>query len=146
MAEKASPTPCYCTALRKAARNISQAYDASLRGSGLKATQFALLAELTRHTASPLTVNELAECLVMDRSTLGHNLRPLERQGFVAIKVDKDDLRSRRVVLTPKGATKFSEAAKLWKGAQERYERAIGQGQAASLRNTLQQIAALELS
>jgi DNA-binding MarR family transcriptional regulator len=146
MAERTSTSPCYCTALRKAARNISQVYDASLKGSGIKATQFALLAELTRHTANPLTMNELAERLVMDRSTLGHNLRPLEREGLVAIRVDKEDHRSRRVVLTAKGATKFSEAAKLWKQAQELYERAIGQGQAENLRDTLHRIAALDLA
>lgn len=73
----------------------------------------------------------------MDRSTLGHNLRPLLRQGLVLLKPDPDDGRTRRVILTTKGATKLSEGRRLWQTAQKEYEQMIGKGVAVELRNTL---------
>jgi DNA-binding MarR family transcriptional regulator len=146
MDDRVTPqSPCYSTALRKAARRISQIYDAKLRPSGLRSTQFSLLAEIRRERPVPPTMNELSDYLVMDRSTLGHNLRPLLRRGFVTLQDDASDARMRRVVLTAKGAAKFAEANKLWTKAQQEYENAIGRGEAVTLRNALYEIAALEL-
>ena len=89
-------------------------------------------------------MNELSEYLVMDRSTLGHNLRPLLRQGLVALQPDADDGRTRRVILTTKGANKLSEGKKLWQAAQKEYERTIGKGVAVKLRNALHDITRLD--
>ena len=103
-------SPCYCAVLRKAARRVTLLYDARLRTAGLRTTQFSLLAELSRNRPAPPTMNELSEYLVMDRSTLGHNLRPLLRRGLVALQQDSDDGRSRRVILTVKGLTILTDA------------------------------------
>ncbi len=89
-------------------------------------------------------MNELAEYLVMDRSTLGHNLKPLLRRGLVGLQQDADDGRTRRVILTTKGAAKLSEGRKLWQTAQKEYERAIGKGMAVKLRNALQALTILD--
>ena len=140
-----SQSPCYCAVLRKAARRVSLIYDARLRGSGLRGTQFSLLAELSRDRPTPPTMNELSEYLVMDRSTLGHNLRPLLRRGFVALRPDINDGRTRRVTLTARGAEKFAEAKKLWRLAQQEYESAMGKGAAGALRNALYKLAALDV-
>jgi DNA-binding MarR family transcriptional regulator len=86
-------------------------------------------------------MNELAEYLVMDRSTLGHNLRPLLRQGLVALKPDAIDGRTRRVTLTAKGAAKYANAKASWRKAQQEYEVLIGKTAAVSLRNALQKLA-----
>lgn len=80
----------------------------------------------------------------MDRSTLGHNLRPLLRRGLVALQQDADDGRTRRVILTTKGAAKLSEGKKLWQEAQKEYERTIGKGVAVKLRNTLHDLTKLD--
>jgi DNA-binding MarR family transcriptional regulator len=89
-------------------------------------------------------MNELAEYLVMDRSTLGHNLRPLLRRGFVALTPDVTDARTRRVALTAKGAATFADAKKRWRKAQQEYETVIGKTAAVALRNALQKLATLD--
>ena len=67
---------CFATAARKASRRLSQFYDEALEPSGLRSTQYAILAELAR-SGEPPTLAELASALVSDRSAVGHNLRPL---------------------------------------------------------------------
>jgi DNA-binding MarR family transcriptional regulator len=86
-------------------------------------------------------MNELAEYLVMDRSTLGHNLRPLLRRGLVALEPDATDGRTRRVTLTAKGAAQFADAKKRWRKAQQEYETVIGKTAAVALRSALQKLA-----
>jgi DNA-binding MarR family transcriptional regulator len=71
---------CNCTALRKASRCVSQMYGAKLADSGLRTTQFAILALL--HDLEVLSVNEVAGRLDMDRTMTGKNLRPLEEAGL----------------------------------------------------------------
>ena len=70
---------CTCANLRKATRVITQAFDAALQPTGLKATQFTVLATLARQGDGPLTL--LAESLVMDRTTLTRNLKPWSARG-----------------------------------------------------------------
>src|SRR3981081_1650477 len=81
--KSASASPCFATAMRKASRRLSQLYDEVLEPSGLRTTQFAILSELERRAKAPPTMRELADAMVMDRSALGHNLRPLERDGVI---------------------------------------------------------------
>jgi DNA-binding MarR family transcriptional regulator len=126
---------CNCLAIRQAARQITQLYDAEMAETGLRTTQYSVLARLAR--VGPMTQQELAEALVMDRSTLGHNLRPLERDGFVAIAVDREDRRARRLELTPAGKEKVKSAQAAWKRAQERFDSRYGETEAAQLRQLL---------
>ncbi|HXD90954.1 MAG TPA: MarR family transcriptional regulator, partial [Candidatus Binataceae bacterium] len=98
---------CSCTALRKATRRISQLYDTALAPSGLKTTQRAILAQIGR--SEPTTVGELAEALVMDSGALAHTLKPLERDGLIAVAVDPDDRRNRLITLTRRGRAKLAE-------------------------------------
>src|ERR1700730_13960268 len=82
---------CTCGSLRKASRRISQFYDMALAPAGIKSTQFAILSELERGSAAgSVTMCELAAAMVMDRSTLGHNLRPLERDELVILRLGQD--------------------------------------------------------
>lgn len=126
---------CNCLAIRQAARQITQLYDTEMAETGLRATQYSVLARLAR--GGPMTQQELAEALVMDRSTLGHNLRPLERDGFVAIAIDREDRRARRLELTPAGKEKVKSAQVAWKRAQERFDSRYGEAEAAQLRQLL---------
>lgn len=134
-------TPCFGTAIRKASRHLAQLYDAALAPSGLRSTQFTILAEVHRRSKAPPSMAELAQALVMDRSALGHNLRPLERDGFVALQESNTDLRRRHVVLTAKGKAKFREARRLWQRAQDRFSAVFGESAAAKLRATMLSIA-----
>jgi DNA-binding MarR family transcriptional regulator len=71
------PEDCNCLAVRQAARHITRFYDQLLAPSGLRTSQFSMLAKLRR--LGPMTINALAAKMVMDRTTLGRNILPLER-------------------------------------------------------------------
>src|SRR6516164_10049133 len=143
--DRTKPVPrlsrCTISAIKKAARRLSLMYDTVLTPAGLKSTQYGILTELNSRGAALPTVNELAEALVMDRSTLGQNLRPLERDGLVKLLTDPKDRRSRLIALTKQGVAKFNEAARYWRIAQDRFEAAFGQERAAELRSALVAIA-----
>ena len=133
--------PCNATALRKASRRLTQLYDDALEGSGLRSTQFAILVELHRWADEPPTVAQLAAKLVMDRSALGHNLRPLERDRLLSLQEGRADRRRRHVVLTAQGKAKVREGVRLWEGAQRRFNEVFGEARATRLRTTLFEIA-----
>jgi DNA-binding MarR family transcriptional regulator len=126
---------CNNSALRKATRRVSQLYDRVMAPANLRTTQYAVLVEIDRRGPSALT--DLALSLGMDRSTLGHNLRPLEREGFVALEVDPHDRRSRRIGLTAAGKRKLGSARKLWSEAQAQFEQTFGAKEARVLRDAL---------
>jgi len=77
----------------------------------------------------------------MDRSTLGQNLRPLERDELITLLTDPKDRRSRLIALTKLGVAKLNEAAKYWRIAQDRFEAAFGKQEATDLRSVLLAIA-----
>src|SRR5882757_6890962 len=135
MTGKKAKSSCNCTALRKATRRVSQLYDAALEPCGLRTTQRAILNHIARAGTPP--VGELAEALVMDRGALAHNLKPLERDGFVEIRVDPKDRRNRLIALTRAGRAKLAESEVLWARAQRGFEAAFGAAKSASLRQDL---------
>jgi DNA-binding MarR family transcriptional regulator len=135
------PSPCFATAVRKASRRLTQLYDDALESCGLRSTQYAILAQLDARSDEPPTLAVLADALVMDRSALGHNLRPLERDGLLALIAGERDRRQRHVVMTPKGKARFREAYVLWKTAQKRFTDIYGADEGAALRANLLGIA-----
>ncbi len=133
---------CNNTALRKATRRVSQLYDSVLAPTGLRSTQRSLLRSIARSESQ--TMGQLATSLVLDRSALGHNLRPLEREGLIVLEIDPTDKRSRLAKITKKGEGKLRETAVLWQVAQQRFENKYGAANAQSLREVLAAIAAEE--
>jgi len=111
------PAACACFNLRKAARAVTQRYDEALKPCGLRTTQFSILAVLARLSPAPMA--HLSGALVMDRTTLTRNLRPLVDQGLVAIVPGADDLRKRNVSLTAKGRKALERALPHWRKAQQ---------------------------
>jgi DNA-binding MarR family transcriptional regulator len=115
---------CACFSLRRAARAVTQLYDDKLRPSGLRATQFSLLAVI-RLTGTG-TISALAQAAVMDRTTLARNLKPLAEAGLVAVR-EGDDARVREVTLTAAGRARLAAAQPYWEKAQRRMTDALGQ-------------------
>jgi DNA-binding MarR family transcriptional regulator len=132
---------CNAAAVRKASRRVTQLYDDALRPSGLRLTQYSLLGMIDRREKAPPTLAELAKAMVIDRSALGHNLRPLQRDGLVALLEGLQDRRERRIVLTAQGKAKLREARALWQLAQARFEAVVGPEEAQALRAVLHGIA-----
>jgi DNA-binding MarR family transcriptional regulator len=139
VADWTNPAGCNCLALRQAARHVSQFYDQFLAASGLRATQYSILARL--HRKGPMPINALAAELVMDRTTLGRNILPLQRDGFISIEPGQVDRRSKELKLTKAGVARFRAASAHWTDAQARFEAAFGGKRAKALRALLHQVA-----
>jgi DNA-binding MarR family transcriptional regulator len=137
------PDQCNCLAVRQAARHITQFYDQFLAPSGLRTTQFSILAKLRRQ--GPMTINALAEDLVMDRTTLGRNILPLQREGLIAVVKGKRDRRSKELQVTDAGAARLRSAVKGWTRAQRQFEAAFGARRTLDLRALLHTVAASDL-
>lgn len=117
------PANCTCFNLRKAARAVTRAYDDALKPCGLRATQFSLLGVVANR--GPATMTELARALVMERTTLTRNLKPLMDLGFLEV-VDGPDRRRRPIALTPKGREALDRALPLWRRVQADFADGLG--------------------
>lgn len=122
-------------ALRRATRAITQLYDEVMRPSGLRATQFSILAAI--RALEPATQTEIARIAQMDSTTLTRVLRPLEREGLVRVRTGDTDRRQRVVSLTPKGSRRLSRARVLWEAAQHELARRLGDAQMDALVGSL---------
>ncbi|GGF02245.1 MarR family transcriptional regulator [Aliidongia dinghuensis] len=131
---------CFATSVRKASRRLTQLYDDALAPSGLRSTQFSILAELAKRSAPP-TLTELAEAMVSDRSSLGHALRPLVRDGYVALRRGETDRRTQQIVLTDRGHNKFQEGLTHWRTAQASFVSLYGSEWSETLRAAVLTIA-----
>src|SRR5258706_1398537 len=119
---------CNGTGMRRARRRVWEVYDDALAPCGLRYTQKAVLDGMER--AGRSTMGELAASLVLDRSALAHNIKPLEREGLVKVVADEHDKRNRLVALTEAGRAKLAQSMPLWEEAQRRFERAFGEEKA----------------
>jgi DNA-binding MarR family transcriptional regulator len=136
-----SESLCITAALRAAARRLTLLYDEVMAPTGLRLTQFSLLAELERRDAFPPTVGELAEIMTMERSALGQTLKPLERDGLIGLTRDEQDGRRRPVRLTAAGREAVVVTRPYWKEAHRRFGGFFGEPEMADLRATLRDIA-----
>jgi DNA-binding MarR family transcriptional regulator len=133
-------TACNCLALRQAARHISQLYDGYLSSEGLRTTQYSILAKLNQ--LGPLSINELAKSMVMDRTTLGRAIRPLQRDRLLTIAGGEDG-RTRSLRLTTTGEARLKAATAKWREAQKKFEKTFGAQDAAELRSVLQRVVSI---
>ena len=129
---------CSCFTVRKAARRVSRLYEDILQPTGLRITQFLILAVLAK--VSGASVNELAERLDLERTAMGKTLGPLEWDGLVRIEPSPVDGRSRVVKLTSKGKRIFQDAFPLWKQAQQQLAELNGARWIGALRSSWSKI------
>ncbi len=125
------PDPtCYCHALRKATRRLNAAYDAALAPTGINVAQFSLLRTLARHGAQSLT--GLGRRMELDRSTVGRNVKVVERLGLVQ-PASTTDQRQAAIELSPEGRRILASATPLWAGVQARIDTRLGPDRSATL-------------
>ena len=117
-------TTCTCFSLRKATRLVTQMFDEKLKPSGLLVTQFTILIAIALVESG--TMSGLAEELVMDRTTLTRNLKPLERDGLIQIELGQDQ-RERVVKLTEVGRERLAQTLPFWQQAQTQVIEVLGQ-------------------
>lgn len=124
-----APANCTCLNLRKAARAVTQMYDEALRPTGLRATQLSVLVVVAER--GPAGMKELAGMLVMDRTTLTRNLKPLIEQGLLEAAEPAEpgksaDRRRRPIAITARGRDKLAEAMPHWRAVQARIAEGLG--------------------
>jgi DNA-binding MarR family transcriptional regulator len=115
-----------------------------LTATGLRTTQYSILAELSRNGS--MTISALAKRMVLDRTTLGRNIRPLERDGLIKADRTASDRRATVLHLTPAGNKRLQAARNMWSRAQERFEGTFGADRAAELRALLRSVVATDFS
>lgn len=120
---KVIPLPCACANLRRADRVVTQYYDAVLRPSGLRVTQFTLLQAL--HYAPGISQKQLAELLEIDSTTLTRTLAPHVQKGWLHSEPGTDR-RELRLRLTPAGQREYKRVLPSWRKAQKSLQQALG--------------------
>ena len=132
---------CTCARLRRLTRRVTALYDRELAPTGLRLTQYSLLATLRREgRQGGVTVSDLAAAMDMDRTTLTRNLRPLLGQGLVELGADPADARVRRALITAKGQAAFAEAVPHWRVAQDCVNRTLGEANVGALHDWLDRV------
>ena len=81
MGTPSGPRLCYALAARKSARYLSRLYGSHLAPAGLSVSQFSILGLLGVH--GRLKITELADMLIMERTSLVRALKPLQAAGLV---------------------------------------------------------------
>jgi DNA-binding MarR family transcriptional regulator len=110
-------SPCVCNTLRMVTRAVTQLYDDVLRPSGLRVTQFSVLATIARLGEANLKV--LEDTLAVDQTTLTRSLNLLERDGVIE-RASHPDGRIKAMRLTAKGRRALKVARPLWAQAQQK--------------------------
>jgi DNA-binding MarR family transcriptional regulator len=116
---------CYCDVLRTATRKTTAIYDAALAPAGVNLAQFSLLRKIRR--AGSVSLSELGRLAALDRSTIGRNVRVLQRMELVRLTPGEDQ-REATVTLDARGLAALRRAAPLWDDAQRRIEAKLGAG------------------
>jgi DNA-binding MarR family transcriptional regulator len=126
---------CPCMRLRQTSRAVSRLYDHALESVELTSPQFALLVHVVARAGRRM--QELADELVMDPTTLKRLLDPMVRRGLVEVRTAEADARAREVFATPQGASLFEAAVPHWRQATRTINAQLGKAKVASLAQTL---------
>lgn len=134
------PSPCHCLNVRRASRAVSQFYERYLETCALTISQLSLLRQVSM--AERTTINELAERMRIDRTTLNRNLKPLADAGLITIRPGQDS-RTRHVQLTKAGNNAVTQGWKRWSEAQGALKEYLGEADLATLIALLSKLEAL---
>jgi DNA-binding MarR family transcriptional regulator len=106
---------CACFNFRKASRSVTQLFDQILAPTGLRSTQLVIL--ITGQLLGPSSIARLARELVMDRSTLTRNLKPVMNMGLMRFTPGTGG-KQKSVEITIDGQAALIKSAPLWERAQ----------------------------
>jgi DNA-binding MarR family transcriptional regulator len=128
---------CACLSFRQASRLVTQLFDNSLMPVGLLSTQLPVLVVVNLH--SPIAITRLASILIMDRTTLTKNLKPLHAKGYIRT-IRGEDKRKTLLELTPQGQAILVKSYPLWCQAQKQIVNGLGPDQWSLVRDKLGQV------
>jgi DNA-binding MarR family transcriptional regulator len=128
-----------CSTVRRTARALTNLYDRMLAPSGLLSTQYSVLRKIE---ADPLSITALAAAMDLDRTTLGRNLKIMERERLIELSTGADQ-RQRLVSPTPHGRAAFKAAVPLWRRAQNAVNEKLTKGERERLFSSLRRLDSL---
>ena len=131
---------CAAFSLRKTARAVTQVYDAGLRETGVRSTQFTILVAIAK--SQPATVGALAKLTLMDPTTMTRNLRLLKSEGLVEVS-PRGERREKCVRLSKKGERALARSVPVWRAMQSRFVASFGERKWSEMRRELELLAAL---
>lgn len=124
---------CLCTTIRKTSRSISRLYDAFLEPANVNIKQLAILITVgglgqdqNTEENQTVTINDIAQRLKIENSTLSRNLRKLENQNLIKISPSPTSKKEKHVELTEDGLNKIQNAYKYWNEVQNITREKIG--------------------
>ena len=130
--------PCYSAMLRSASRRLGQHYNSALAEFGINITQFSLLSMIKR--IEPISLTTLAKMMELERSTVGRNVKVLEKMEFVELSQGDQDQREVILKLTQKGHQLLTKARPHWQKVQKEIEDKIGQDKILVLTDILKHL------
>lgn len=98
-------------------------YDEAIAPVGVNISQFSLMRTIRR--AEPVTLTELGRLTELDRSTMGRNVRVLEKMKLVRLSRGEDQ-REAVVTISAAGQKVLDDGAPLWDGAQQALDERLG--------------------
>jgi DNA-binding MarR family transcriptional regulator len=128
------PLGCVCATLRRTSRAVTQLYEAALRPTGLRATQFTLLQVL--ESAGEIRQADLADLLATDSTTLTRTLKLLETEGWIQSSPGEDK-RERLFRLAPPGREQLKRAKARWSEVQDQLQATLGRADWTALLGAL---------
>jgi DNA-binding MarR family transcriptional regulator len=132
MSTRHSLESCHCFASRRGARQVSRLYDRYLAQADIKSSQFILLMAVSFNP--DIQMNDLAELMVMERTTLVRALKPLQEEGWVASRKAESG-RAHLFRVTPEGEAKIEQCSPYWEQARRELEKQVGKSRAEQIRD-----------
>ena len=132
---------CLAHSLRRADRVVSQLYNEYLAPVGISITQFSILRAL--HFLGSTTAVQIQETLVMDQTTVSRALKPLIRDGYIAV-AEGANKREKALSLSAEGKALYQDALGPWSEAQAMLRKNLGEDQDDALIGLSRQIVTLK--
>lgn len=117
MKQEVEFSDCMCLSIRKASRNITQAYNDEFKGLGINITQFSVLAILAG--TGKQTITKVSHQLGSERTTVTRAIAILEKKKLINIVLGGDK-RERLIAISKKGTEILEHARPRWKSAQSK--------------------------
>ena len=114
---------CNCFAFKQISLKITNIYDKALVTSGLKITQFVILKYIDFLKCTNL--NKLSTSMGNNRSTLGRNIKLLERKKLITLNKGNDK-REIEITITKNGLKKLNVASKCWQEINKKVTKKLG--------------------
>jgi DNA-binding MarR family transcriptional regulator len=134
---------CPAVRSRRMSRLLTRVFDAELRALGIQTSQLSVLVAVAMFGEAGARIGPLADRLVLERTTLTRNIRPIEKAGLIRVSRSPGDARVRIVTLTRAGERQIEAAYPLWERAHHSARRHFGAGRMDALGARIDELIAL---